>query len=137
MERCVDRAVGSGSALKHLVALLDADNSGRGNGVARVDNKAVERVALLAGNRNSTDQTLEIAILDDLLLVSQNLELLECLLELLVIERVAQLMQALLERMAAGMLAEHDGVLRDADGFRSRSGWFRCCSRCRSGRHGS
>ena len=63
-------------------------------------------------------EALKVAVFDDLLLVGQNLELLECLLELLVVERVAQLMQALFERMAAGMLAQNDSVLRNADGLR-------------------
>ena len=71
LEGCVDRAVGGSGALKGLVTLSDTDDCGRGDGVAGVDDEAVEDVALLAGNRNGADQALEVAILNDLFLVSQ------------------------------------------------------------------
>ena len=61
------------------------------------------------------DQRLDVFVEDFLLLVRQRLELHERGLDLLVGQVVAQLRHAILERVPAGMLAQHQRVLGNAD----------------------
>ena len=90
-----------------------------GPAVGGLDLEPLQRVALDVGAQLVGDQRLEVHRRDLLLAVGDLLEALEGLLELGAVDRVAEVLQRLAQRRAAGVLAQHERVGVQADGLRA------------------
>ena len=76
------------------------------------DGQRDDLVAVLGVRHVLVDQRLDVLVVDVLLLVGQRLEAVEGVLQRVVAEFVAQLLQLLAEGVAAGMLAHDQHALR-------------------------
>ena len=120
VERRVHRAVAQAHVLELLPVLHEADRAGRRGEVGGVHGEPVQLEAVLhlvVGGGGVGGDGHDVVVGHVLLLVAQRLELLEAGVQLLGFEDVAQLLQPLLEGVAAGVLAQHQVVRGDAHGL--------------------
>ena len=117
VEGRVHRAVAQAHVLEFLIVLHEADRAGRGGEVGGVHREPVQLEAVLhlvVRRRRVGGDGHDVVVRHVLLLVAQRLELLEAGVQLIGLQHVAQLLQALLEGVAAGVLAQHQIVRGDA-----------------------
>ena len=120
----VDRAVADRRRLvRQAVGEQHAHRRGGPQLGAAADLQVLEVVLLVAGAALVGDDRLEVAVGDVALAVGELLEAHEGALQLLLVERVAELLEAVAQRVAAGELAEHQraagahlGGLHDLEG---------------------